>query len=589
MILNSYQAEIANQSAILKTNSKYALRLSLFRLTIFVLLGLSFWGYYTIKNPMIFILSGILVGVFIWLVKMYSQSQWKIKIVKKKIELLQAEVSFLNNGEIENNNGYEFVDSDHPYTYDLDIFGPNSLFHHINRTVTFKGFENLAHRLSQSLSIDMIPACQHAIKELNVKAEFRLHFAALGTILKDDKSEYEKLSTWLTSADSKPILNDLLLKILSVIPILSFGISTLFELKIFEAIFYSIITLNITLLLLFYKKIQKEISITERIVETTKKYGLLLKHIELENFNSPYLIELKNKLIKDNKMSSLSLQKFSEILNSLDSIHNILPATLINGLTLYHIHQFNALIQWKQDNKKLLEEWVQVISDFDALQSFAGFSYNNPNFVFPEINNEKEIVFQNLGHPLIPEDQRIYNNIDFVNSFYILTGSNMSGKSTFLRAVGVNMVLAMAGSCVCAHEAKFYPVQLWTSMRQNDALHKHYSYFFAEVKRLKAIFENLEQNDLFILLDEILKGTNSEDKLHGSLEVSKKILRKNINGIIATHDIEIAELTNTFDNARSVYFQSKIENNDITFDYILRNGICTSKSATFLLKKEGVL
>jgi DNA mismatch repair ATPase MutS len=151
------------------------------------------------------------------------------------------------------------------------------------------------------------------------------------------------------------------------------------------------------------------------------------------------------------------------------------------------------------------------------------------------------------------------------------------------------MVLAMAGSCVCAHEAKFYPVQLWTSMRQNDALHKHYSYFFAEVKRLKAIFENLEQNNLFILLDEILKGTNSEDKLHGSLEVSKKILRKNINGIIATHDIEIAELTNTFDNAQSVYFQSKIENNDITFDYILRNGICTSKSATFLLKKEGVL
>ncbi|HMP30005.1 MAG TPA: hypothetical protein PKD85_10415 [Saprospiraceae bacterium] len=588
MVIIKYQDQLQIEEILYNDLRGELLKYSMVRFITFVLILLLILLYYSQDHIFYLFAAIFLVAAFVVLIKLYSKLQWKLNIVKKKIELLKSEINFIKTGYISNDNGSRFVDSNHPFTFDLDIFGANSLYAFINRTVTFGGSNNLAKKLSQNQS-ERISDYQEAIKELSNKPSFRLQFQAVGALIKDDKPAYDKLSDWLKIKTSNPILYPWLLQILTVLPIVSYILSLILEHQAFTFIFSASLTINLILLLTFFKKIQKEISITQEIIDTFKKYGLLLHIVEEEKFHSVYLSHLQKQLFNKDGSSNKTLNQFSEILSSLDSIHNLFPAAIVNSISLYHMHKYNQLIRWKSSHSKHVSQWVDIISEMDALQSLAGFSYNNPTYIYPTISQNKQINFKALGHPLIAESYRITNDIDFADTFYILTGSNMSGKSTFLRTIGINLVLAMVGCPVCAENATIYPVQLWTSMRQNDALHKNFSYFFAEVKRLKTIFDQINEKHLFILLDEILKGINSEDKLNGSIEVSKKILRQKLNGVFATHDIEIAHLATEFENAKAINFQSKIENNDIAFDYKLREGICTSKSATFLLQREGVI
>ena len=239
----------------------------------------------------------------------------------------------------------------------------------------------------------------------------------------------------------------------------------------------------------------------------------------------------------------------------------------------------------------VLEEWLEVIGEFEMLNSLANFSYNNPDFVYPTLNSNYEIAFSNLSHPLLNPATRVGNEVQFQpQSFMILTGSNMSGKSTFLRSLGINMVLSGMGSPVCASQANVHPLPVLVSMRLSDSLSDSESYFFAEIKRLKQIMDELEANPAFVLLDEILRGTNSDDKRNGTIEVVKKVIAKKAIGAIATHDIEVCLTTNEFpDILTNKCFEVEISNNELHFDYTLRDGICKNKSATFLMKKMGVI
>jgi DNA mismatch repair ATPase MutS len=232
-----------------------------------------------------------------------------------------------------------------------------------------------------------------------------------------------------------------------------------------------------------------------------------------------------------------------------------------------------------------------VIGELEAMNSLANFSYNNPSFSFPQLNNDSVVSLTNVGHPLIHAKKRIDNSIEFKDErFVILTGSNMSGKSTFLRTLGINMVLAGVGSPICATAATIHPMQVLVSMRLSDSLTESESYFFAEVKRLKEIMDTLESKKCFVLLDEILRGTNSDDKRNGTIEVIKKMIAKNAIGAIATHDLEVCLTTNLFPNIlANKCFEVEIVNNDLVFDYKLRDGICQNKSASFLMKKMGVI
>ena len=249
------------------------------------------------------------------------------------------------------------------------------------------------------------------------------------------------------------------------------------------------------------------------------------------------------------------------------------------------------MIVWKNQHAQVLENWLMVIGEFEMLNSLANVSYNNPDFAFPELNSNYEISFSNLSHPLLSKRSRVGNNIDFQpQSFMILTGSNMSGKSTFLRSLGINMVLTGMGAAVCATKANVHPMPVLVSMRLADSLSDSESYFFAEIKRLKQIMDELDNKPAFVLLDEILRGTNSDDKRNGTIEVIKKVIAKKALGAIATHDIEVCLTTNDFpDILINKCFEVEIINNDLHFDFILRDGVCKNKSATFLMKKMGVI
>ena len=225
------------------------------------------------------------------------------------------------------------------------------------------------------------------------------------------------------------------------------------------------------------------------------------------------------------------------------------------------------------------------------LCSLANLSYNNPQFCYPELNSNFEISFTNASHPLLNPKSSVGNTISFQpESFVILTGSNMSGKSTFLRSLGINMVLAGMGSSVCASKSSIHAMPILVSMRLSDSLSDNESYFYAEIKRLKAIMDGLENRRSFVLLDEILRGTNSDDKRNGTVEVVKKMIQKTAIGAIATHDIEVCLTTNEYPNVlTNKCFEVEIINNDLHFDYKLRDGICKNRSASFLMKKMGVI
>jgi DNA mismatch repair ATPase MutS len=275
----------------------------------------------------------------------------------------------------------------------------------------------------------------------------------------------------------------------------------------------------------------------------------------------------------------------------MDSIGNFVTALVFNGTFLFNLHVLKSLIQWKKEHSEALEDWLEVIGEFEMLNSLGNLSYNNPDFVFPIINTNFEIDFSNLSHPLLNEKTRVGNEVSFhPQSFMILTGSNMSGKSTFLRSLGINMVLSGMGSAVCASSANVHPLLVLVSMRLSDSLSDSESYFFAEIKRLKQIMDELQDRPAFVLLDEILRGTNSDDKRNGTIEVVKKVIAKKAIGAIATHDIEVCLTTNDFPNTLiNKCFEVEIYNDELQFDYKLRDGICKNRSATFLMKKMGVI
>ncbi|NJM80390.1 MAG: DNA mismatch repair protein, partial [Flavobacterium sp.] len=322
-----------------------------------------------------------------------------------------------------------------------------------------------------------------------------------------------------------------------------------------------------------------------------KQYSLMIESIEQESFKSAKLERLQKELHQNTTKASVSFRQLSRLFSMLDSANNPIMALLLNGCFLYHIHGLKALIHWKTEKAKYLENWLAIIGEFEMLNSLANFSYNNPTFTFPVLNDDYEVSFTEMSHPLLNENNRVANTISFQpQSFIILTGSNMSGKSTFLRSLGVNMVLAGIGSVVCATKASIHPMPILVSMRLSDSLADSESYFYAEIKRLKQIMDALENKRSFVLLDEILRGTNSDDKRSGTVAVIQKMVAQNAIGAIATHDIEVCLITN--DNPEQLInkcFEAEIHQNDLHFDYKLRDGICKNKSATFLMQKIGVI
>lgn len=493
--------------------------------------------------------------------------------------------------------GRQYIRDDHPNNNDLDVFGDNSLFQALNRTTTAHGSCNLAGRFIHSTTnADYILQSQQAVQELSTKPLWLLHFRCLG--IQDNLSESgeTELLYWLNTDKlfSKKVFGIAVLGIpLLSLLFLALLIAGTIPFSLF--LLYLLVPFGLTGI---YTK-----AISGRHMQVGKKSAMLanysgrLQMIEKEDFRSIALQQLRNKLLRrQNSTSSANaaIKHLGKIIQALDSRLNLLVWIILNYLLLWDIRQIRRLEQWQLEHKEDLATWFDTLAEFEALGSLAAFALANSSFVYPEpVTDKLCITATDACHPLIHPRKRVYNpiNIHGPGTFNIITGANMAGKSTYLRTTGINLLLAMAGAPVCAGSFRFYPAPLNTSLHTSDSLSANKSYFFAELERLKKITDFLTGgNETYILLDEILKGTNSFDKQKGSLSFMSRLVKQRASGMIATHDLELGKLIDTFPQKITNHcFEARIENEELSFDYTIRSGIAKNMNASFLMKQMGII
>jgi hypothetical protein len=579
------------QQELIHLKQKYN-TISTFRVLSILLLFVAVFYFIKTGNTIFAYTVVVLLALFLMLMRWHTNISRQKQFAAALTDINEKEILYLDRTVIPFEDGGDFNDFKHPYVYDLDIFGPHSLFQHLNRTYTFIGTKTLAGQLTHILPNDQIQENQEAVQELAQKLDWRQDFMAFAKISNDTKQLYHTLINWSTFASTPVSKISVIISIVSpLLLIASFIAYQLTKAPVFVSLMSFFFVFNLTFLGSFYKRITIEIANAEGIDAIIKQYGLIVKHIEKASFTSKKAQALQKQLEYKNETASLHLQQLSSLFSKMDSIYNFVTTIFFNGFFLFHLHNLKALLQWKKDNAAALGRWLAVIGEFEMMNSLGNFSYNNPAFAYPTLNTEYEISFSGLSHPLLNEKTRVGNDVSFQpQSFMILTGSNMSGKSTFLRSLGINMVLTGIGAPVCASAARVHPLPVLVSMRLSDSLSDSESYFYAEIKRLKQIMDELEEQRAFVLLDEILRGTNSDDKRSGTIAVVKKMVHKKAIGAIATHDIEVCLTTNEFpEQLTNKCFEVAIINDDLHFDYQLYDGICKNKSATFLMEKMGVI
>lgn len=542
------------------------------------------------KMPMYGFIALSLIIVFIIVVNIYVKIQNKIAYHKTLKQINADEISFLA-GNYTFDNGLEYQNPQHAYSYDLDLFGSNSIFQFTNRTGTFLGKDALANSLQEIPAPETILQKQEAVKELAEKWTFRQHFQTLAALAGTTKNEDFAIKKWTESASEKPKpfmqFSALFFPILLIVSIVA---STLDLHPVFPRLTVFFFTLNLLLIGYFSQHILKEIGKSDKIANSLQQYSKMLQAFESEKFQSVYLNNLQSQLQSNQKTAYQSVTQLANHFEKLNTIANLFVFIALNGTFQYHFWVYKKLLKWKENYQHDLWNFMKIIGEVEALNSLANFAYNNPEYQYPEITSNK-IYFQNLGHPLISKEKRVQNTIDFTDKrFVILTGSNMSGKSTFLRTIGINLVLSYAGAPIDVQKAAVFPLPLWVSMRLTDSLSDSESFFFAEVKRLKQIVNEAEKQPVFVLLDEILKGTNSDDKKTGTVGVIEKLHHLNVKGMIATHDLEVCKTTdNHLETMENKCFEVEIIANELHFDYRLKNGICQNKNATFIMKKMEII
>jgi len=561
--------------------------LSTFRLLVFITISiLVYISFYNWKLVIAESIIGIIV--FIILLSKHSKIKSERAFYKALIEINEDEIK-INGGDFhDRDQGLEFQTANHFYSVDIDLFGRGSFFQYINRTSIKEGSERLADSLKAN-NIEDIQLRQAAIKELCNKPQWRQFYLAHASLVSTETSA-DNIVKWLLN--HKPFLP----KFMRWLPI-SFGVFSLIllALTIFNIIDKSLIgywlLIGLAVTSIYLKKINNLSSNSDKVKETFRQYASLLKQIEGESFTSDILKQKQNLITFEGKRASVIFKEFSKTLDALDNRNNLISAIFGNGLFLLDLKNSYQVEQWISKYAHTVEDWFEVIAFFDAYISLSNFAFNHPEFVWPDIKQNKVTInAKQLGHPLLNKSKRIDSDVIISKEqFFIVTGANMAGKSTFLRTIALHIIMANVGLPVCAQKSEYTPVKLISSMRTSDSLVDESSYFFSELKRLKYIVDTIKDASYFIVLDEILKGTNSTDKAIGSKKFIEKLVASHTTGIIATHDLSLCEIEKELEDIKNYYFDAEIINDELHFDYKLKEGICKNMNASFLLKKMDIV
>lgn len=586
-----YEGIKADAASELSRLSKLSAAVSVARLAIVVAAIACIWAWW---GEAVLVGSTLAVGVVLFLVLVIKHNKLFGKItMQKALNRVATDNMRRINLELDTlDGGGEYVNPRHEYSYDLDLFGQRSIFTLLNSTATKGGERLLAGSLVKpELSTEEILRRQEAIKELAGMESFRIRFQALGLVAKgDNETDMDmsacnfancKLRQWQTVSI---FLFPSVLAILVVMAVLGLDVSVWIE---------TCAVLSLVVASLGSKKVGQLHDSVDKVVNTVSIYHNLLSEIENGRFESELMMEFQSRLRTGDELASEASRKLAKLLSNMDQRYNWLSYLVLNILLQWDYRQARNVERWIARHEGMIGRWHDVLCKVDELCALATFAFNNPSYTFPKIDGHVIIAASRMGHPLIDAKRCVRNDVGHMEcgNFLVVTGANMAGKSTYLRTVGVNYLLALIGAPVCAIDMIFTPAHLFTGLRTTDSLNDNESYFFAELRRLQTIINRAEHGErMLVILDEILKGTNSADKQKGSLALVRKLVKMNVAGIIATHDLVLGNLADEFPGMVSNRcFEAEIKDDTLKFDYKLHEGVAHNLNAYFLMQRMGIV
>ncbi|WP_026629330.1 MutS-related protein [Dyadobacter alkalitolerans] len=578
------KAAIAEAAALQKFN-----QLAIARLLVFFAMIFCLWLWSNQNQPIWGLVAfGLLV---IFLISMRRQQ------AARKLRDFQHNLVHINTDELSRllfrfnraDSGVQFQEKDHAYGSDLDIFGEYSLYKLLNRTRTAEGSQRFASWLKNHADVREIKLRQEAAAEISKHPEMIQALEATALLHEHAAEQLGDFRDWSTEFMDKDLARLLNFRWFSVITVI---VAILFLFSILPAWpLLLCIAVNSVLMARFKGYIESVTNRTAELGKTLVSYGEILEVAQSFPYQAPWWLDRKARIAG----SGDALKQVGVLFERLDYRNNIFFSLFVGIPTLWDIFCVAGLEKWKHQYHDKLADWLEVLADAEAMNSLAGHAFANPTYITPEVVNSPEfqINTKEMGHPLIPLERRISNDFSVSGTGHtiLVTGSNMSGKSTFLRTIGLNFVLAQMGAVVSAKTFRCAPVRVFSSMRTQDSLEESTSSFYAELKRLKKLLELSDHNNVapvFYLLDEILKGTNSSDRHRGAEALIRQLHMKKASGLVSTHDLELGEWGATESYVHNFHFRSDVENGELLFDYKLHNGICKSFNASELMRMMGI-
>ncbi len=589
----SYNRIASDAAAFIQKNKSTANLISYLRLILAIIEAYILFMIIRDGFSTLLVISALVVlATFLFFVNLHQRILEKIEYHESKLKVCEKETLAAEGVYDQFVNGKEYEDKTHFFSYDLDIFGNHSIFQLLNRSITKSGSDALAYQLKfPFLSKDAIESRQVAIEELINKTDWRVDFLATGNLLEKDETKYKQLTAWLKGEDVDlmgkyrfllwlvPVINAIILG-LWISGVISFKVWLLT--LILQSVFSFV---NRKKLNALYLNISKNTSNLQRYVQ-------LFQLIEKEEFKAPMLYGWKDTLTKPSYIS-IAIQRLANI-SAYFAIRNSFFAPVLNAFFLWDYQCAYRFEIWKGQSSEALLRAFTTLHEWEVLVSIACYDFANNTHTVPQVSDNVILDVTQLGHPLLKMGKSVNNDfrINKDEQIFIVTGANMAGKSTFLRAVGSNLILAMIGARVRAEKFVFKPIQVYTCMRITDSIDEGESYFHAELLRLQHVVKILETGkEIFVILDELLKGTNSKDKLQGSeLFLEKLIQYKTAFGMIATHDLDLTNMAAKYpERIKNICFEIIIDGDKMTFDYKLRAGVTQNMNALFLMKQMGIV
>jgi hypothetical protein len=496
-----------------------------------------------------------------------------------------------------------FVWADHPFTRDLDVFGHGSVMQLVNATETRLGEDRLARLLSleePGAWPSDVAERQAAVRDLAERAAFRETLATVGGVLAGERADPAPLLAWAEREDRGPSSGLRVLAWLVPGAVLAGTVATV-ALHLRAGVETLLVVAAVAIGLTTGRRLTRLLEAASAREQAVSRWRAMIEAIEREPFTAPLLVRQRERLSAAGRRASVEIAALERVVGFVDARRNEVFALLIGPVLMWDVHCAVALLRWRARAGAHVRDWLEALAEVEALASLGGFAHEHPSFVFPELATETSVDARGLGHPLIAEDKRVGNDVQIASASpatgaapraLVVTGSNMSGKSTLLRAIGVNVLLANAGAPVCATSARIGPARIATSMRIDDSLEQGVSHFYAELRRLKRVIDLANETGrapVLFLLDEILHGTNSRERVLGACAVVKELLARGALGAVSTHDLGITALERELGGlVENVHFEEQVHGEEMSFDYVLRPGIVQSSNALRLMRAVGI-